>query len=181
MRIALCGVQCTGKSTLLKEMIKLPEFKDYEIIFEVVRKMIGKIKINQDGNENTQFAISNAHVENLKYKNVITDRCILDCYAYSLYAYKHGKISKDELDKLHKIYTDNVDRYDIIFYIRPEFAMIEDGVRSTDVNFRNEVLENFDYLAKEQNNVVELHGTVEERMRTIMKTFREFKSLEEQK
>lgn len=178
MKIALCGVQCTGKSTLLKEMIKLPEFKDYEIIFEVVRKMIGKIKINQDGNDNTQFTISNAHVENLKRKNVITDRCILDCYAYSLYAYKHGKISKDELDKLYKIYADNVDKYDVIFYIRPEFDMIEDGVRSTDINFRNEVLENFDYLAYRQNNVVELHGTVEERMQTIMKAFRELEEHE---
>lgn len=171
MRIALCGVQCTGKSTLLKEMTKLPKFKDYKIIFEVVRKMIGKIKINQHGNENTQFAISNAHVENLKYKNVITDRCILDCYAYSMYAFKHNRISKEDLDKLHKIYADNVDKYDVIFYIRPEFDMVADGIRSTDVNFRNEVLKNFDHLVRRQNNVVELRGTVEERMNTIMKTF----------
>ncbi len=179
MRIALCGVQCTGKSTLLKEMIKLPEFKDYVIIYEVVRKMIGKIKINQDGNENTQFTISNAHVENLKYDNVITDRCILDCFAYSLYAYNHGKLSEEDMDKLYKIYLDNVDKYDVIFYIRPEFDMIEDGVRSTDVKFRNAVLENFDYLVQERNNVVVLTGTVEERMNTIMKTFRELKEKNE--
>lgn len=178
MRIALCGVQCTGKSTLLKEMEKLPEFKDYEIIYEVVRKMIGKIKINQDGNENTQFTISNAHVENLKYDNVITDRCILDCFAYSMYAYNRGKLSEEDFNKLYKIYLDNADKYDVIFYIRPEFDMIEDGVRSTDVEFRNVVLENFDYLVQERNNVVILSGTVEERMNTIMKTFRGAKGKE---
>lgn len=179
MRIALCGVQCTGKSTLLKEMEKLPEFKDYKIIFEVVRKMIGKIKINQEGNENTQFTVSNIHAGNLKYKNLITDRCILDCFAYSIYAYKHGKISEEDYNKLYKIYIDNVDKYDVIFYIRPEFDIVEDGVRSTDVNFRNEVLENFDYLANKRNNVVVLSGTVKERMNTIMKTFRELEEKNE--
>jgi len=173
MRIALSGVQCTGKSTLLKEMEKLPEFKDYEIIYEVVRKMLNEIKINEDGDNNTQEKILDAHLYNLKPENVITDRCIVDCLAYGYYSHNHGKISDADFSKFEKRALEHVNDYDVIFYIRPEFKMVEDGVRSLNIEFRDEVQGYFEEIIKKLKNVIILTGTVEERMGTIMKIFEE--------
>lgn len=175
MKIAISGVQCTGKSTVLKELQKMPELSGYEFVFEGIRnlKNQGKIKINEDGNDNTQIVIANFHKDNLLKENVVLDRCILDCYAYSLYSYQKGMISKDTLDKVTKIYNDTVNQYDVILYLRPEFEMIEDGVRSLNKEFRDEVLKNFESLIKDLKNVVVLSGTVENRVnqfKALMRT-----------
>lgn len=166
MKIAISGVQCTGKSTVLKELQKMPELSEYEFVFEGIRnlKNQGKIKINEDGDDHTQMVIANFHKDNLLKENVVLDRCILDCYAYSLYSYQKGMISKDTLDKVTEIYNETVNQYDVILYLRPEFEMIEDGVRSLNKEFRDKVLENFESLIKDLKNVVVLSGTVENRV-----------------
>jgi nicotinamide riboside kinase len=175
MKIAISGVQCTGKSTVLKELQKMPELLGYEFIFEGIRnlKNQGKIKINEDGNDNTQIVIANFHKDNLLKENVVLDRCILDCYAYSLYSYQKGMISKDTLDAVTEIYNETVNQYDVILYLRPEFEMIEDGVRSLNKEFRDKVLKNFESLIKNLKNVVVLSGTVENRVnqfKALMRT-----------
>ena len=61
-------------------------------------------------------------------------------------------------------------KYDIIFYLSPEFDIIPDGTRSTDEKFRNEVVEIFEQLIKEFSlTVVKLTGTVEERLCAMKK------------
>lgn len=177
MKIAISGVQCTGKSTVLKELQKMPELSEYEFVFEGIRnlKNQGKIKINEDGNDYTQMVIANFHKDNLLKENVVLDRCILDCYAYSLYSYQKGMISKDTLDKVTKIYNETVNQYDVILYLRPEFEMIEDGVRSLNKEFRDEVLKNFESLIKDLKNVVVLSGTVENRVNQFKAVLKYFK------
>ena len=177
MKIAISGVQCTGKSTVLKELQKMPELSEYEFVFEGIRnlKNQGKIKINEDGNDYTQMVIANFHKDNLLKENVVLDRCILDCYAYSLYSYQKGMISKSALDTVTEIYNETVNQYDVILYLRPEFEMIEDGVRSLNKEFRDKVLENFESLIKDLKNVVVLSGTVENRVnqfKAVLKYFR---------
>lgn len=177
MKIAISGVQCTGKSTVLKELQKMPELSEYEFVFEGIRnlKNQGKIKINEDGNDYTQMVIANFHKDNLLKENVVLDRCILDCYAYSLYSYQKGMISKDTLDKVTEIYNETVNQYDVILYLRPEFEMIEDGVRSLNKEFRDKVLENFESLIKDLKNVVILSGTVENRVNQFKAVLKYFK------
>lgn len=177
MKIAISGVQCTGKSTVLKELQKMPELSEYEFVFEGIRnlKNQGKIKINEDGNDYTQMVIANFHKDNLLKENVVLDRCILDCYAYSLYSYQKGMISKDTLDKVTEIYNETVNQYDVILYLRPEFEMIEDGVRSLNKEFRDKVLENFESLIKDLKNVVVLSGTVENRVNQFKAVLKYFK------
>ena len=177
MKIAISGVQCTGKSTVLKELQKMPELSGYEFVFEGIRnlKNQGKIKINEDGNDYTQIVIANFHKDNLLKENVVLDRCILDCYAYSLYSYQKGMISKGTLDKVSEIYNETVNQYDVILYLRPEFEMIEDGVRSLNKEFRDKVLENFESLIKDLKNVVVLSGTVENRVNQFKAVLKYFK------
>ena len=84
-------------------------------------------------------------------------------------------ISKDTLDKVTAIYNETVSQYDVILYLRPEFEMIEDGVRSLNKEFRDEVLKNFESLIKDLKNVVVLSGTVENRVNQFKAVLKYFK------
>ena len=62
-------------------------------------------------------------------------------------------------------------RYDKIFYLKPEFDIVDDGVRSSSVQFRDEIASIFErYIAEynlKKHNIVELSGSVEERLEAI--------------
>ena len=62
MRIAFSGVQCTGKTTLLNELEKLN--LNHDVVKFVVRDLVKtkNIKVNQEGNEDTQIQIVNQHL-----------------------------------------------------------------------------------------------------------------------
>ena len=179
MKIAFSGVQCTGKTTLMKCMEKLDEFKQFNFCFESIRSLLKSgFKINQDGDDNTQIAVMNAHIYNLTFENSVLDRCLLDGMCYTQYAYNHNKISEKTFTICEKLFKMGINEYDIIFYIKPEFEMIEDGTRSTDITFRDEVQNIFEnYISKYNlSNVVLLSGSVEERMEQINKCLKEIKN-----
>lgn len=191
MRIAFSGVQCTGKTTLINAMQKMPEFKNYQIIRESIRSLKAKgYQINEDGNDDTQLAVMNAHIMNLIPEDTIIDRCSLDGLCYGEYSYNHGKVSEDTLNFCKKVWELTKEEYDLIFYLRPEFDMVEDGTRSTNEDFRNETLEIFDKYIQQKldededmhyilsstlygqelptSNIVMISGTVEERLNQII-------------
>ena len=64
-------------------------------------------------------------------------------------------------------------KYDKIFYLKPEFGIVDDGVRSNSVQFRDEIASIFERYIAEFNlrkwNVVEISGSVEERLKAIKK------------
>lgn len=173
MRIALSGVQCVGKSTLLHTMEKMEKFKDLEFVYECVRKLKDKVKINENGDDSTQIAVANCHIENLERDNTVLDRCLLDCYAYTLWMYEKGKITEDTKKIVEDLYNNNINKYDKIFYIKPEFDIIPDGVRSISNEFRNETLKYFEELVKGiEDKVVILTGSVENRIKQIEEALR---------
>ena len=64
-----------------------------------------------------------------------------------------------------------ISKYDIIFYTDPSIPLVDDGVRSVDVEFRNKVIQLFDFYIDhfQPKNVVKLAGSVEERYKIIKK------------
>jgi nicotinamide riboside kinase len=70
-----------------------------------------------------------------------------------------------------------IGKYDIIFYTDPSIPLVDDGVRSIDVKFRNKVIELFDFYIEHFNpgNVVKLAGNVEERYKIIKKEIEKLK------
>ena len=176
MRIAISGVQCTGKTTLLNAIEQLDEFRDYKIIREVVRSM-KNITINEYGDDASQLAIADAHIRNLKYRDMITDRCIMDCYADGMYCYNHGTVSDGVIRRVKGMYNDIINEYDLIVYIKPEFALVSDGTRSVNTAFRNEVLQYFNDLvldtAKKYHNVVTVSGSVRKRVDEFLDAYYE--------
>ena len=70
------------------------------------------------------------------------------------------------------VFGHTMNMYDVIFYTSPDDVPVEDdGERSTDIEFRNEIIELFNkYLSFiDKSKVVVLRGTVEKRLNQIKK------------
>ena len=88
MKISFTGTGCSGKSTLLK--LCQEKYGDkFEYVTEVTRPIARKgLTINEGGDDSTQRAIIDAHINNNRLKDVIMDRCIIDGLVYTNWLYK---------------------------------------------------------------------------------------------
>jgi nicotinamide riboside kinase len=185
MIFSFTGAQSTGKTTLLNALYK--ENGDYPFTFipEVTRlvKREYNMPINEGGGDLTQMLIMTEHVRNI-YKNradhlirgvhQIFDRCALDGIVYSLWLLQEGKISRPCFEASELIWKSLKDKYDVIFYTCPDdVKLVDDGERSADVKFRNDIINIFNiYLERRDFNadVVVLKGSVKDRLKTIKST-----------
>lgn len=176
MLIAFTGAQSSGKSTLLQECKKLEEFKDYTFIDEVTRriKRTHGVEINNSAAnyDYTQTLIIADHLNNLKLKNAVLDRCLFDSYVYTWYLYTEDKVSNSVYDFACSIYSEYYSKYDIIFYTDPNIPLVSDGERSDDVVFRNRIIQKFAAELKYVQKLIVLSGTVEERIKTIKESLK---------
>jgi len=173
MRIAFTGAQSTGKTTLLEAIKQNEEFRyKYEFIDEITRRMVKKgLKINEAGGNTTQLLIMNEHIKNLLYEDVIMDRCMLDGLVYTDWLHWEGKVKTWVYEYTKNVFDHYINRYDLIFYLKPEFNIVDDGVRSVDIKFRNEIVERFErYVKHVQVPVIILSGTVEQRLEQFYNT-----------
>lgn len=179
--IAFSGAQGTGKTTLLRKMKQDLSFiadpnKEYEFYDEITRKLKREgMSINEDANDYSQrIFINNMHVitKNLNslcdpYARVF-DRCFLDVYCYTTYLYNNRNVNEVTMEMAEDMLNDQKDKFDIIFYIKPEFELENNGLRSNSVTFRDEIADLFEYVIHEKNiNVVNLSGSISERYEII--------------
>ena len=175
MKIAFTGAQSTGKTTLLKELKRDPDLSlKYDFRDEITRRMQKKgLSINEGGNDITQLLIMNSHIKNSLIDNVIMDRCALDGLVYTDWMSRKGKVQQWVLQYADNVFKMLIDRYDHIFYLVPEFDIEDDGVRSTDIDFRNEIVQLFEkYIKAIDIPVIKLTGTVEQRLNKIKETIK---------
>lgn len=173
IRIGICGAHSVGKTTLLNALRSEDFFKDYVIADGVTRKLKKRgMKINEAGDDDTQRAVMDSHIVNaFLYDNMLTDRTAVDGYVYTAWLYSEGKVSEETLNYAVKVMEKVVPLYDIIFYIKPEFDIVDDGVRSTDLRFRDQIAELFDITIKMSKiNVYPLTGSVRNRVDQAIKT-----------
>ncbi len=169
MRIGLAGTMSVGKTTLVKALAELPEFKDYYITTERSKYLrdLG-IPLNTDSSVRGQFVFMAERAQELMRDDLLTDRTIWDVCAFTLSA-KSIKYSGKQL--LIEAATTLMSYYDIVFYGSPEGVSIEDnGVRTTDETYRDKI----DFAIREllneyqPNKLVEIKGNTEERIITEM-------------
>jgi len=167
MKFALVGPQGAGKTTLLNALKKEEALIPFVFCEEVTRwvKSLG-FNINEAGDDTTQYLIMMRHIFNLTvHPNMITDRSVIDCYAYTLWHYKRGMISQKSFEELTRAFESTVFNYDIIFYLPPEFDIEDDGVRSVSVEFRDEIDGYFkELLTKYGKRTFDLTGELNERV-----------------
>jgi nicotinamide riboside kinase len=187
MIFSFTGAQSTGKTTLLNHLHKCNGDYPFEFVPEVTRLVMRdyEMPINENGGDLTQLLIMTEHVRNV-YKNKadylirgvhqIFDRCALDGIVYSLWLQDNGKISRRCYDACDLIYEELKDKYDVIFYTSPDdVKLVNDGERSVDVKFRNDIINTFNIFLERgyDGEIVVLEGSVEERLKTIKSTLTE--------
>ena len=176
MRVSFTGAQSTGKTTLLNKCKEI--YKDYKFVDEVTRyvRRTYDVKINEIGGTETQLYILAEHIKNhLKLdENLMLDRCILDGYVYTKYQVVNGKVSEQVLHAFNSVFGLLMDKLDYIFYTDPsDVKLVDDGERSADFKFRDDIINLFDDLIlykmspKNREKIIRLKGTVEERLETI--------------
>jgi nicotinamide riboside kinase len=177
MKIGIIGSQSVGKSTLMTALKSEKAFNDFHFCDEIARRIRSyNIPINEQGTDITQKLIMQEHITNVfMYDKMITDRTALDCLVYGIYLHNQGKISHESMQFMLSAFDRVWKLYDLVFYIRPEFDIVPDGIRSTNVEMRNEVDALFTKIIEEKNlKVVLVSGSVRERVNTVMDSFLNF-------
>ena len=172
MRIGICGTHATGKTTVLNYLRSIKRFENYTFCVECTREVMRLgLSINENGTDTTQKLIMQSHVFNLyMYEDMITDRTAYDGLAYSRYLFSKQSITAECMDHVQKVFNKTYQDYDIIFHIKPEFDVIDDGVRSMNSDFRVQVDIEFDSILSEfpPNRLCMLTGSVENRAAQII-------------
>jgi nicotinamide riboside kinase len=178
MNIAFSGAQCTGKTTLIKQLT--PTFNELglDIITEIARELSKRgFEVNDEAEnyDKTQDEIAKIHAFNSNSgTDTVTDRCLIDSLAYSLYLFINGKLSVEACERHRKIFDKHIKDLDIVFYLPIEFPLIDDGFRSLDEEFRNRIAGTMESIISIlEIDVVVLTGTLEERVETVKNKLKE--------
>jgi nicotinamide riboside kinase len=169
MRIGMTGTTSVGKTTLVKALAELPQFKDYYIATERSKYLrdLG-IPLNTDSSLAGQFVFLAERASELLRENMLTDRTIWDVAAFTFSAKSIDWFAKrDFVEAAMHLRA----QYDIVFYVSPEGVDIEDNkVRTIDPEYRNKI----DWAIKESleefkpNKLIYIKGTTEQRISTIL-------------
>jgi len=171
MRISISGSHSTGKSTLIRALKEIPSIAERFVIKDEVLRDIKKlgININEYGTDETQRLVMSKFLEYSTIPNTILDRCALDGLVYTTYLYEKKQVKKSTL-KIAEAIFENV-RYDMYFYIAPEFDIVPDGVRSENFEFRDRVADLFEeYIDAYKLNPIRLTGNVKQRTDQFIET-----------
>jgi GTPase SAR1 family protein len=172
MKIGLCGTMSVGKTTLVKALKELPEFKGYKFATERSKYLndLG-IPLNTDSTLKGQTVFLAERCAELMHENVITDRTIFDVIAFAKSA---KSIDLIESEKFEDYASQFLSEYDYIFYISPDGIPIEDnGVREIDEHYRDLIDFSITHLIKRYSwkveNIETIKGSTEERIEQILK------------
>jgi len=167
MKIGFCGTMSVGKTTLVNELAKLPEFKNYTSRTERSKYLMEMgIPLNTDSTLKGQLVFASERASELMQKNIITDRTVIDVMAFNSLS---KSMTATESYFLNHTLECLINEYDYLFYVSPAGVNMEDnGVRETDTTYRDninkKILEILDL-----NNVkyTTIQGTTEERIKNV--------------
>lgn len=178
IKIGILGTHGTGKTTLGHTIMSYLKENHFIVgwVGEIVRDIPASVAdlsafLSQYWVLNSQI---NKEIERQSNnKVVVTDRTVIDNYAYAMRAAKKDSISKRDLKVLENICRSWVHTYDFLFYTQRTKAPIEDdNFRSTDRQFQIEIDEIIKKIIMDWDiKVVKLAGKYEERLEKVLETF----------
>jgi len=168
-RIGLTGTMSIGKSTLVNELAKLPQFKDYYIATERSKYLrdLG-IPLNEDSTVRGQIIFMAERASELLNENLLCDRTVWDICSFT---FSSKSIEWSDKFKLVDAAMTLKDYYDIVFYIDPEGTTIEDNnVRTTDSEYRDKINGGILMLLEDfpPKKLIKIKGSTEDRIEKIL-------------
>ena len=169
MKIGFCGTMSVGKTTLVKALKELPEFKNYTFRTERSKYLMEMgIPLNTDSTYKGQLVFAAERAAELMQKNIITDRTIIDVMAFSKLSTSMQDYEKHHLSSalFHLI-----QEYDYLFYVSPKGVKIEDnGVRETDAEYRMAIDREIRSIIGMycRKKAITISGTTEERIAQVL-------------
>jgi len=170
MRIGFCGTVSVGKTTLVNELSKLPEFKDYTFATERSKHLrdLG-IPLNTDSTLKGQTVFLSERCSELIAENVVTDRTIIDVISFTLNASSIEQSGKLAFEHYASRF---IEEYDWIFYVSPAGVSIEDNnVRTIDAVYRSQIDQTIKHLCSchldKIKNFGIISGSIEDRIKQI--------------
>ena len=170
MKIGFCGTMSVGKTTLVKALKELPEFKNYTFRTERSKYLMEMgIPLNTDSTLKGQLVFAAERASELMQEKIITDRTVVDVMAFADLS--------TSMDSSHKHYLNAtlyylIKEYDYLFYISPEGIEIEDnGVRETNSEYRIAIDNKIKSITQMfRGNTITISGTTKERIKQIKQT-----------
>lgn len=169
LHIGFSGACSVGKTTLINALAG--EYPQFNVQRESVRYLKDKYNFSfHDAGTALQMALLHMQTKLLYEQGLhMLDRVSLDSMAFVRYYRDRGEsdlnISAYQyiLDESKK----NMEKIDLIIYLKPEFPIIPDGIRIADDKYQKETDAIFEKLIKEWNledKVIRPTGTVVERV-----------------
>ena len=176
MKIAIIGAQGVGKTTLAQQINK--DYPLFKILPEAARlaKEAGH-NLDETATVETEIWLINKQIELESTEgNWVADRCGIDLLAYIEHLFSH------ELDLVKfavKTLTPRFNNYDLVIYLPSgEFAIKDDGVRTTDIKFQKDIDQQIrDILEKHQIPFIKIVGSPEERLVKVKELLKHYKFL----
>jgi nicotinamide riboside kinase len=167
MKIGFCGTMSVGKTTLVNELAKLPEFKDYKSRTERSKHLmeIG-IPLNTDSTLKGQFVFAAERASELLCDKILTDRTVIDVMAFCELS---DSMTANEAFYLNSALAHLINEYDHLFYVSPVGVKMEDnGVRETDMKYRDEINKKIlNILDLRGIKYTTIQGNTEKRIKTV--------------
>lgn len=144
MRIGICGAQGTGKSTLafaLHSIYNLPIIKEQAreaADFMEISKLSSLKNKDQKGVLYQELCLQYQLIAENKHNSFISDRTTVDNAIYWIKWHMSKANSLRSLAYLNMCKL-NAKKYDLVFYIPPEIPLENDGFRSTNGYYREEM------------------------------------------
>ena len=137
IKVGFIGAQGSGKTTsayLLAAGLKKDGYDVY-VLSEVARSC--PLPLNEDATRESQLWILGKQMtreQSAKGQILIADRTVLDVFCYGV------RKNKEFFETLTPFIKKYMTTYDVVFFLEPsDEYLIDDGVRSTDRKFRNEI------------------------------------------
>lgn len=173
-RISFCGTQGTGKTTLVKALVELPEFKNFTVITERSKYLrdLG-IKLNGSSDIYGQTVFLSERLSELQNDLLITDRTLIDVMSFTSLS---TEISEQDKNRFEIFAAPFIKQYDYIFYIPPEIELEDNSVRDINPEFRaaidNKIKHYLEYYGFRIKNFKQISGTVDERIAEVLQTIK---------
>ncbi|MBI2630824.1 ATP-binding protein [Candidatus Nomurabacteria bacterium] len=171
MKIVITGAQGVGKTTLAEQINK--DYPDLKILPEAARlaKEAG-FNLDETATTETELWLIAKQIELESTANKwIADRCSIDLLAYIHHLFREESAL---IEFAAKTLVPRFSDYDLILYLPSgEFAIEDDGVRTTDVKFQQAIDQRIKYiLEKHKIPFVKIVGSPEERLLKVKSLFK---------